>query len=77
MTDQTEYQRLRGLTKRLNVDPAIAAERKTEATRRASLAQSRAAFVLRHRYADDYRTVYRSELAAINAERGPLPGDTE
>jgi hypothetical protein len=79
----TEYEKLRSEGKiggrargrAAQFTPEVAEARKKEQQRRVSSATSRAFAVLRVKYQDEYRNLYDSELAAITADLGPLPGD--
>jgi hypothetical protein len=76
----TAYQELRrrGRAPRASRLPAdVQGARNRERTRRAMEAQRRTAAVMRDRHLAEWRAVYAEELAGVQAERGPLPGDDE
>lgn len=59
------------------MDPEVSRERTLERTRRHAEAQRRARLVLQDRYREEYDALYAVEKAALDQERGPLPGDLE
>lgn len=73
MSAETPYQqRTRGRAAKFT--PDVANERRLERTRRHAEAQRRARLVLQDRHREEYG-LYAVEGAALDAERGPLPGD--
>jgi len=48
-------------------------KRHTEQVRRSASAQGKARTALTYLHPDEYRELYVQAIAAINAERGPLP----
>lgn len=76
MTEPTPYQqRQRAAGGRRQFPAAIADARRLERTRRHAEAQRRARLVLQDRHRAEYDELYAIEKAALDAERGPLPGD--
>lgn len=77
----TEYQRLRdsqnlvSATSRRKFDPDTAKRRAREKTRRYMEARRRVSAVLMARHADEVHDLMQAELAGVDQERGPLPGD--
>jgi hypothetical protein len=55
--------------------PDVARARQREQGGRVRDATYRALVVLRHRYPEEYAVIYANERAALDVERGPLPGD--
>ena len=62
-------------TPRTKRDPETAKDRATERQRRYVEARRRASVILAEKYADEYAALVTTEAAALETERGPLPGD--
>ena len=60
---------------RKNFDADTNRARHQERNRRQSIVRSRVLSALRTMYPDDYRALYQHVTDAVNAERGPMPGD--
>lgn len=89
MSAETEYQRMRreaaeqrALSEKsahsprpYRLPPEVAKERAAERNRRNMEAKRRALMVLASRYPNEFEKLKDAELAAIHAEKGPLPGD--
>lgn len=71
----TEWQRLPHRPPRRKFDPEVMKARIAEGSRRRMEARRRSYAVLVRRHLDEWDALYRSELAGVHAERGPLPGD--
>lgn len=61
---------------RTQLNPLVTKVRDRERRLRENLARQRALAALGRIHADQYRTLVTIHRNAINAERGPLPGDT-
>lgn len=58
-----------------SMDPEVAKAHTAEKNRRNAESRRRASIVLKAMYPDLYEEIRRREVAALDRERGPLPGD--
>lgn len=77
MAPVSEYQKLRTKGRPRRFSPKVAKARSAERVRRATEARRRAWMVLAARYPDEFAELQATERAALDEEKGPLPGDPE